>query len=308
MTEGELRAEFDSINGLLRKDANNAGLYNLRSKLYQALADYQAAMADIDRALRLMPGEAEYYFRKGQLFILVKDIRQAENALTTCAKLDPEKSDCRLTLAELYFYSRRYREAMDRVNEVLRIDMHNADAYFLKGLVHLSSSDTALARSSFQTAVEQNPDFYEAYFELGLLFGASLNPLAISYYDNAIRIAPERVEAYYNKGLICQETGEYNEALKTYIALLRVDPTYRDAHFNMGYINMYHLKQYNQGAIHFTDAIRVSPDFYQAYYNRGYCYELMGDVKRALIDYENALKLKPDYTLAAEGKERVTNF
>ena len=105
MTEGELRAEFDSINGLLRKDANNAGLYNLRSKLYQALADYQAAMADIDRALRLMPGEAEYYFRKGQLFILVKDIRQAENALTTCAKLDPEKSDCRLTLAELYFYS-----------------------------------------------------------------------------------------------------------------------------------------------------------------------------------------------------------
>ena len=100
----------------------------------------------------------------------------------------------------------------------------------------------------------------------------------------------------------------YNEALITYSKLLNIDPNYKEAHFNMGFVNMFYLKEYKQGAVHFSNAVRVAPDYYQAYYNRGYCYELLGDIQRALIDYNNALEIEPTYTLAAKGKERVAIF
>lgn len=305
MSQQELEVEFNTLNEEIRKNINNGDLYIKRSILYRTLGDLQAAMEDADRALKIDPNKPAYLEEKGILMIRNRDFKQAENAFVKCAQIDRENETCRLKLAELYFYSRRFQDAMEWTNNVLKINKYNADAYFLKGMIHLSAGDSTLAESSFQTAVEQNPDFFEAYFQLGSLLAAKGNPLAIDYYNNAIRIKPEMVEPYYNKGLLSQELGMYNEALQTYSELLKIDPTYKEAHFNMGYVNMFYLKEYNQGSVHFNNAIKVAPDYYQAYYNRGYCYELLGDVNRALIDYENALKIKPDYTLAAEGKERV---
>ena len=111
--------------------------------------------------------------------ILNRDFKQAENSLYRCAQIDRENTACRLKLAEYYFYSRRFKDAMAWTNQVLRIDKHDADAYFLKGMIHLAAGDSSLAESSFHTAVEQNSDFFEAYFELGALVAAKGNPLAI---------------------------------------------------------------------------------------------------------------------------------
>ncbi|MEQ9064260.1 MAG: tetratricopeptide repeat protein [Vicingaceae bacterium] len=308
LNETDLISAMNKINESLRKNISADNLYLERSLIFQAGGDLQSAMADIDRAIKLNPKVPSFYIQQGELFLRMKNFRQAELAFQTAAKLDEENVSSRLKLSEYYFYARRLQEAMDMANEALRIDVYNDEAYFLKGLIHQNSGDTALAISSYQTCVEQNPDYFEAYFQLGILSAFQKNRLAIDYYDNAIRIKPRDVQTYYNKGLISQELGEYNLALKTYTELLSIDPNYRDAHFAMGYVNMFYLKQYNQASIHFTRAIEVSPDYYQAYYNRGYCYELLGDVKRAEIDYRNALKIKPDYSLAAEGMSRVTNF
>lgn len=305
MSNQELKDEFELVNKEIRNNINDADLYAKRALIYKNLGDVQAALADVDRAIKIDQAKPSFHKIKGELMISMRDFKQAENAFVKCAQIDRENEACRLKLAELLFYSRHYQKAMDWANQVLKINKYNADAYFIKGMIHLSSNDSTLARSSFQTAVEQNPDFFEAYFQLGMIFATEGNPLAIEYYDNAIRIKPEQVEPYYNKGLLCQELGMYNEALKSYSELLKIDPTYKEAHFNMGFVNMYYLKEYNQGSVHFNNAIKVAPNYYQAYYNRGYCYELLGDIQRALIDYENALKIKPDYTLAAEGKQRV---
>ena len=297
---------MDELNLRIRQNINDGDLYLERSLIFEAGGDFQSAMADVDRALNINPEKAGYFVRQGELFLKTGSYNQAESSLIKASQIDRENLSSRLKLAEYYYYNRRFKEGMRYVNEALRIDMYNAEAYFLKGIIHENSGDTDLAISSYQTCVEQDPDYFEAYFQLGMIFASKRNPLAIEYYNNAIRIRPGETQSYYNKGLICQETGDYNQALLTYSELLKIDPNYKEAHFNMGYVNMFFLREYKQGAIHFTRAIDASPDYYQAYYNRGYCYELLGDIQRAAIDYKNALQIKPDYTIAAEGLSRVT--
>jgi len=305
LSNSELVQKMDEVNQKIRENVNDGDLYFERSLIFQGGDDLQSAMADIDRAIKIDPNNPDFYIQQAELFIRFRKYRQAESSLITAGKIDPENLSSRLKLAEFYFYNKRLKEGMSFVNEALRIDMYNAEAYFLKGLIHENSGDTSLAISSYQTCIEQDPDYFEAYFQLGMLHAYRGDPLAIEYYDNAIRIKPEEAQSYYNKGLFCQEIGELNEALSAYSALLKIDPNFKEAHFNMGYVNMFFLKQYQQGAVHFSRAIAVFPTYHQAYYNRGYCYELMGDVQRAEIDYRNALEIRPDYTLAAEGLNRV---
>ena len=71
---------------------------------------------------------------------------------------------------------------------------------------------------------------------------------------------------------------------------------------------MFYLKLYREATRYFTDAVEVDPQYYQAYYNRGYSFELMGDVGNAKKDYQYALSIQPDYTMAAKGLSRVNEL
>jgi tetratricopeptide (TPR) repeat protein len=49
------------------------------------------------------------------------------------------------------------QEAINEINEVLKLEKSNPKAYYLKGVIYKESGDTSLAVSSFMTAIEQDP-------------------------------------------------------------------------------------------------------------------------------------------------------
>ena len=52
--------------------------------------------------------------------------------------------------------------------------------------------------------------------------------------------------------------------------------------------------QYDRAIADFTAAIRINPQYAVAYNNRGRTYQAMGDMTRALDDYEQARRIEPD--------------
>ena len=48
----------------------------------------------------------------------------------------------------------------------------------------------------------------------------------------------------------------------------------------------------------FNEALRLVPDFANAFNNRGVAYRNMGDLERAVADYDQAIRIKPDYVAA----------
>ena len=52
-------------------------------------------------------------------------------------------------------------------------------------------------------------------------------------------------------------------------------------------------------------AIRLNPEYSKTHNNLGFLYEKQGNLEKALEKYEEALRLKPDYTLAKENLENL---
>ncbi len=56
----------------------------------------------------------------------------------------------------------------------------------------------------------------------------------------------------------------------------------------------YRLKNYRRALVDYDEAIRLDPRDSASYFNRGLVYEELGDTRRALQNYGEAIRLKPD--------------
>lgn len=297
---------LDSLNSLIKQSPNNADLYFERAKFHFFTRDLASSQGDVGRALKIDSSKVEYYLFLANLKILTKESRDARNALLTAYQKDPKNIDVLLKLGELYMIVEDYSQSFKYLNEALEIDIHNATAYRLKGFNYKFAGDTVNSVSSFQTAIEQDPNDYDSYLQLGLLFSIPLNPLALDFYDNALRVKPTSIEALYAKALHLQNIGEARNAIKNYDHILELNEGFFNAHFNKGYIYLEHLEKYDSAAYGFNEAIEFGPkNYFQAVYNRGLAYERAGLYEKARADYNSALKINPQFDLAAESLSRI---
>ncbi len=293
------------VSEMIRKDPGNLDLYLKRSKLYMQAKDYSASLADMDRILAIDSSKAEYLIAAADINFFTGKVGRTKQLLERAVAVHPDNIDCLLRLAQLDHYLTKYDEEMKLIDQALHKDIHYAQAYFMKGMLFKDKGDTMRAISSMQTAVEQDPDYYNAYIQLGILCSAKKNPLAESYYLNALKINPNSEEALYDLGMYYQEIDNYNGAIETYTALLKVNPHNFDAHFNLGMLHTVKLGVVDEGMKYFNSAIEDNPKEPRGYYGRGYCFEKKGDVLNATADYKMALSVDSTYSNAAIALSRL---
>ncbi len=288
----------DLLSEKIENDPNNSALYFQRSKLNLTMKKTALAEADIRKAISIDSLKSEYHMLLADICYTGFRIPDAEGAFKKAASLDASNIEAFLKLAELYLYMKKYEESVSNANEALRIDKHRGKAYFIKGFVYKETKDTLRAISNFQTCVEQEPNYYDAIIQLGNLYSTHNDPIALQYYNSALKLQPHSVEALYNRGLYYQNTGAAEKAVTDYNQLLKLNPRYGFAWFNLGYIAMKFEKDYQKAIPLFTNALNYENYYVEAYYNRGICYEKVGDKQKAKADYLEALSIFPTYDLA----------
>lgn len=290
---------MEELDKRILADPSNASLFAQRALFHEKHDSLSAALRDWDRAIKLDSLDPRWRIALGDLRYRTVDLPRAQAQFERALQLDPKSTEARLKLAELLLVERKYPEAMVQVNDALRINDQDPQAYYLKGWIHQEAGDTALAISSYRTAVERDPDMYGSYIALGLIHAANGDPLAMEYYNTAVEIRPESVEAWYDRGMFAQEFGEDSVAIASYARIKEIDPNNALAWYNTGFILLEHQERYAEARTQFTQAITVRPTYAQAYYNRGLTYEMDGKLDSALVDYKQAIALMPDMDLAA---------
>lgn len=282
------------------------GAYHLRNgQTGEAISDYERAIS-IDSTL------VEERHRLGELRFGIQDFEGAVRAWEAVLTTQPDHVPSLLSLARIDLLLRSYEPALKRINAALREDSRLAEAYFLKGRLYMETGDTLTAASSFQTVVEVDPVRYDAYIQLGLLYAAAHDDLAIEYFETARSLKPASIEALYDQAIYLQEHGDaegrrYQQALDLYDRILELDQDNASAAFNKGFVHLEYLGQYDSAAHWFNAAIERLPYYHQAYFNKGLALESMGETQAALEAYDAALTLDPTYTPAAIAKGRVLN-
>ncbi|MCW3077999.1 MAG: hypothetical protein JWO32_2608 [Bacteroidetes bacterium] len=293
--------QLKAVNAQLLKDPNNAQLYNKRATVYIDLKQLHEAVGDALRAIKLDSTQADYYNTLVDAYFAQNKTRQAKELLEIMEKKFPDNTASLLKLGELYFLVKQYQKAIEYVNKALKVNENLAKAYYLKGSIYRESGDTARAISSLQTAIEQDNKFEDAFYDLGVIFAAKKNPLALEYYNNTLKVNPSNDNAKYARAKLLQNLGKHDDAIVEYEKILESNKNCENCLYNLGAIYL-EIKKDNKKALeYFTRAISVNPNYVEAYFARGYTYARLKDKPSATADYKMCLQLQPNYGPAIEG-------
>jgi tetratricopeptide (TPR) repeat protein len=175
----------------------------------------------------------------------------------------------------------------------------------MSGINFKEKGDTNRAVNDFRSAIEADPNYYNAYMQLGMIFHLRNDPISEGYFNNAIRIRPNSEEALYGRGLWYQENDQLDKAIQDYTTIVQLNPTNKSAHFNLGYIHQVYLNLFSEAIKHYDRAIQADFQYAEAFYNRGLCYEALGNLDASESDYRSAIKIRQSYPSAEQGLKRV---
>ena len=117
---------------------------------------------------------------------------------------------------------------------------------------------------------------------------------AINSYEKAIELNPNYPEAYNNLGNILQELGDSNEAKKCLEKAIELNPNYGTAYNNLGNV-LQELGDSNEGKICFEKAIKLNPNFIAAIWN---LHQFALNIDEALIILKKIINIDKNYIRA----------
>lgn len=299
--------ELAELNQLLEKEPENDSLLYRRGAVYFNLEGYDEALKDLGNAIRLDSLQPQYYHLMAEVLLQYgrpNDSRRALDVLQTAARLFPDRIPTLLKLSKFQLIVQQHNEALTTIDNILRREPQNAEAYFMAGRVALDMMDTTRAINMLKKSVQFNSDNGGAWRFLGRIYAEKNNPLAIQYFDNALRVDSTDLESREFKAAFYKRRGEFDKAFAVYRDIIVRNPDYSNAYFDIG---MIYLEQdsLQKAYDHFNISIKTDPLFVMAYYYRGISAELMGNKEAALADYRQANKMSPNYPEPKEALERL---
>lgn len=275
----------------------------------EAIAEmrFDVAMADAARVYRLDSSRldtrifyAEALLNKPNL--TTDDVIRAQNQFQYLLKKDSKNPKVLVGLATTFSYFQDHEKAFKYINRALRINPKFRDAYLLKGSIYRNLGNFERAVSSYETAVQQDPNFVVGYLWLGSLYEMKNNAICMEYYTTAYRLDPKNPDVIYSLAYAKQKFGKEKAATSLYRKMIRLDEKYFDAYFQLGFMKQFSDKDLDSALFYYEKVVEIEPSHVESYHNIGLIYEDRKDITNALLSYSKALKNNPNFELT---KERV---
>ncbi|MBW4525028.1 MAG: tetratricopeptide repeat protein [Phormidium tanganyikae FI6-MK23] len=159
------------------------------------------------------------------------------------------------------------------------------------GAVNVGRYLPAILQQLSQTA-KQYPTYVAAkYFTCGYaLYDLGRYEEAITSYDRALELQPDTYEAHYNRGNALSIIGRYEEAIISYDRALKFKPAIHAAWSNRGFALM-KVGQFEAAYESYDRAILLKSNDAGVHYNRACCYGLQNQVDLAITTLQQAITL-----------------
>ena len=205
-------------------------------------------------------------------------------------------------MANVLSYRGDFENAFKLINKALKINPRYRDAYVLKGSIYLNQRNYKLAKSSYETAVQQDNKFFLGYTMLGVIYQYEKDSLCIEYYTTALQLQPNNAEACYALAYAYEQFNKVEDAKRYYRMMAKLDTTFCESYFHLGAIQQFEYGNLDSAMHFYAIALDLDPNHIESLHNLGLLYEDKKDRSNALLTYAKVLKINPEYTLT---KDRV---
>jgi len=308
---------IDSLKYLsdnIQRNSKDAFHWAKRAKYFFRIGNVGDAKHDYEEAILRDSTNANYRVKYADVLIAYLDLPGAKYNYEYALKYDSLNANAYVGMGHIYTLLDNPGMATVYLNKAYSINKNLPSAYFLEGLIYRADFEKTKrpeswerSKSSFQTATELKPDYFEAYIILGDMNTIEDTDLALDYYSSAIEAAPQSSLAWYSKATYYQSKNKYAQAKYCYRKIIGFDSLYFDAHYNQGYLQLSIDKDYDSAIFFFEAALTIDSLSARAFNNLGLSHEYKGDKESAIKNYKKAIEIDPEFELARKNLGIVTN-
>jgi Tfp pilus assembly protein PilF len=179
------------------------------------------------------------------------------------------------------------------------VDQHSAakEAYDY-GMQFAMKNDADQALTYIERAIQLDPQFADAYVQMGVIEGYKGQcEAAIQQFNRALELNPRLARAYSNRGNCYWNFKNTDQAIRDYSASLALDSTQPEVFATRG-MAYSRVGNWQQAEPDLREAIRLGSRNPSAYHNLGYTLFMQHRYPEAIQYFDQALALQPDLALA----------
>lgn len=327
--EQALEAATKAITLLQAKPARRAMVYSLRSDIYTDLDDGVKALMDLHSAIKDAPDTPDLYLKRGNLYGSMEQYDLAEVDMRKVASLDPKNPMGYLGLAVIAMLQERQEDAIQVLNEAIKIAPDKGVFYYLRTNVYIQLEHYDEAMDDIIYAIANSLANEDTYTLLNIIAAQAMPTLeaklkavesvsktggylfiigmahqnigddkgALEYYQQVTErqeltdfVASHIATAY-------QMIGDYSSALKYIDEAISLDPT--DYTYIYGKAQMlFEDGNFQRALAESNKYISFIPDDPDGYYQRAQIKSKLQDLQGAIDDYSKAIELNDTYLFA----------
>ena len=187
------------------------------------------------------------------------------------------------------------------LNKYVKSSPENAQLFILLSKAYNETGKLDSAVKNANLAIEKDTTQAAWYFYLSDLY---MEKPSVKNATNILELLairqPKNKDVWVKIGELDIKSGKYDESIKNLEAALKLDRNNPDAYFWLGYA-LREQKENDKAIMSFQKAVELKPDYEQAYVILGLLYSAKKDPK-ALEYYSSAIRLNPHDTAAIYDK------
>lgn len=298
---GKLK-QFDAalvdINEAIRLQPNDADFLTNRGVIFLEMGELDRAVQDYSDAIRMNPNDYKAYFNRATDRRDKNEIDEALDDLSAALKINPKYASAFRLRASILEDRGQFDAALRDVSEALRLDPKDARAINLRGLILEGKGSLDDAVRDYTQAIALDSMYAGYLFNRGRAYRLMERyDLSIKDYDRGLQINPELSTRW--RGMAFLDAGNFESALKDFDLAIRHDP-------NKGWNYLYRGRaliakgETERGQEDLRRARELTPTIAKELTDDAVNYRIRANVdKRYLIaslrDLDSAIAVDPDY-------------
>lgn len=283
---------FLAVSGV--DSVQHSELYVLRAKAKFGLKNFEACILDCDTAISLYTRNAEAYFGRGIAYGSLKNIKKCMLDLNKALEINPNNPIYYASRAKARDEAKEFLLAIEDINKSINIDPDNYKHYIFKAKALVAINKFKESIDDCNKALKLKPKEREAITIRGIANYALKNYNgAIIDFDHLIKSNQNiSLENYVLRGEIYIHINQFNKALEDFNFVLNKNPNNFKAH-KFKAKALIELGHYNEAERDCRLACQIAIDA-ELYEIRAKIEQYQKNYKQAIIDLEQAIKLRPE--------------
>ena len=262
----EYELALEEAKNAIDIDSKHVYAYFLAGISCQQLNSYRESIANFNQFIKYGAQHPELinnYLEKAKSHMALEEFSSAIESYSNAIEIDSTIASSYNSRGKAYNKIGATEYALVDYTHAIQLDSTNAEFYTNRIDIYREIMDSENLEKDYFKKIDLEGDNFHVYMDLGDYFGIALNlgdldkkEKSIDYYTMAINLNKKNPKGYVARGNIYQ----------------------------------YFLKDYKKAIDDYTLAFRYG---LEPYVELGYIYEQLGDNKKALENYKNAIELDP---------------